>query len=94
MDNDRAQDAANAKTGPAPTLTPQFKSNYVTTVNGNQVYELFDVFEFDHNAEQVFVAHGTTALRFDFPVADANPNIASPANNNAIAHLILDTFVW
>ena len=94
LDNDRAQDAANAKTGPAPTLTPQFKSNYVTTVNGNQAYELFDVFEFDHNAEQVFVANSTTALRFDFPVADANPNIASPANNNAIAHLILGTFVW
>jgi len=91
LDADHAQDAANAKDGPAPAVTPQFKSNYVTSVDGNDAYELFDVFEFDHNAEQVYVANGATTLHFDFPVADANPNIASPANNNAIAHLILDT---
>lgn len=91
---DRAQDAANAKSGPAPTVTPQFKSNYLTTVNGTQAYELFDVFEFDHNAERVYVASGATVLHFDFPVADANPNIASPANNNAIAHMIMNTLVW
>ena len=90
---DRAEDAANAKTGPAPTITPQFKSNYLTTLNGNNAYELFDVFEFDHNAERVYVANGTTALRFDFPVADANPNIASPAHNNGVAHLMLGTLV-
>jgi hypothetical protein len=90
---DRAQDDANAKTSSAPTITPQFKSNYLTTVNGNDAYELFDVFEFDHNAEQVYVANGTAALRFDFPVSDANPNIAAPANNNAVAHLILGTLV-
>jgi hypothetical protein len=94
LNADRAQDATNAKSGPAPTVTPQFKSNYVTTVNGNDAYELFDVFEFDHNAEQIYVANGMTVLLFDFPVADANPNIASPANNNAIAHMILGTFVW
>jgi len=91
LDADRAQDAANAKTGPAPTVTPQFRSNYLTTVNGLSAYELFDVFEFDHNAERVYVANGTTALRFDFPVADANPNLSSPANNNAVAHMILGT---
>ena len=91
LNTDRAQDAANAKTGPAPTITPQFKSNYLTTVNGNQAYELFDVFEFDHNAERLYVANDTTVLHFDFPVADANPNIASPANNNAIAHMIMGT---
>lgn len=91
---DRAQDAANAKTGPAPTVSPQFKSGYLTTLNGNDAYELSGVFEFDHDAERVYAANGTTALRFDFPVSDANPNIASPANNNAIAHMIMNTLVW
>ncbi len=89
--NDRAQDAANAKNGPAPTITPQFASNYITAVNGYSAYELFHVFEFDRDAEQIYVAHGTVALRFDFPVSDPNPNIASPANNNAIAHMIVQT---
>ena len=88
---DRAQDATNAKNSPAPSVTPQFQSNYLTTVNGNSAYELFDVFEFDHNAEQIYVTHGAFALRFDFPIADVNPNIASPANNNAIAHMIMGT---
>ncbi len=91
LDADRARDAANAKAGPAPTVTPQFKSNYVTTMNGNNAYELFDVFEFDHNAERVYVANGASVLHFDFPVADANPNISSPTNNNAVAHMILGT---
>ena len=91
---DRAEDAANAKAGPAPTVTPQFRSNYLTTVNGTPAYELFDVFEFDHNAEQIYVANGTLALEFDFPVSDANPNIAAPANNNAIAHMIVGTLVF
>jgi hypothetical protein len=91
---DRAQDAANATSEPAPTVTPQFKTSYLTTVNGNDAYELFDVFEFDHNAEQIYVASGVTVLHFDFPVADANPNIASPSNNNAIAHMIIGTLVF
>lgn len=91
---DRAQDAANATNEPAPTVTPQFKTSYLTTINGTDAYELFDVFEFDHNAEQIYVASGMTMLHFDFPVSDANPNIAAPANNNAIAHMIVDTLVF
>ncbi len=90
----RAQDAANAKNGSAPSVIPQFATSYLTTVNGNAAYELFDVFEFDHNAERIYVAHGTIALSFDFPAADPNPNLASPANNNAIAHMIMDTLVF
>lgn len=91
---DRAQDVANATSEPAPMVTPQFKSSYLTNVNGVAAYELFDVFEFDHNAEQIYVANGAITLHFDFPVSDANPNIASPANNNAIAHLIVGTLVF
>ncbi len=91
---DRAQDATNAKSGPAPTVTPQFKKSYLTTAGSLPAYELFDVFEFDHNAEQIYVAHGSYVLHFDFPVSDVNPNLASPANNNAIAHMIVNTLVW
>lgn len=90
----RAQDAANSKNGPAPLVAPRFATSYLTTVNGNAAYELFDVFEFDHNAERIYVSHGTIALRFDFPAADPNPNLASPANNNAIAHMIMNTLVF
>jgi hypothetical protein len=88
---DKAEDAANAKNGPAPAVTPQFEKSYFTTVAGTKAYELFEVFEFDHNAERIYVANGNTVLRFDFPVADTNSNLSSPTNNNAIAHLILDT---
>ena len=92
---DHAQDVASgAMNGLAPTITPQFASSYLATVNGSTGYELFSVFEFDHNAERIYVAHGALALHFDFPVSDANPDIASPANNNAIAHMIMNTLVW
>lgn len=88
---DKAQDAANAKNGPAPTVTPQFQKSYLLKLGGAEAYELFDVFEFDHNAEQIYLADGSSTLLFDFPTADPNPNLASPVNNNGIVHLILDT---
>lgn len=90
----RAQDAANASSGPAPTVTPRFTHAYVTTAGTNGAYELYGVFEFDHNGEQIYVAHGTIALKFDFPVADENPNLSAPANNNAVAHMIVNTLTF
>jgi hypothetical protein len=88
---DKAEDAANAKAGPSPTITPQFKKSYLTTIAGHEAYELSEVFEFDHDAERIYVADGPVILHFDLPSADANPNLSSPANNNGIAHLILNT---
>jgi len=88
---DRATDALNAKSGPSPTVTPQFTHAYLTAAGDTSAYELYDVFEFDHNAEQVYAANGNVVLKFDFPVADDNANLADPANNNAIAHMIMQT---
>ncbi len=90
----RAQDAANSANDPAPQTAPQFEKPYVLTVGGYPAYELYGVFEFDHNAERIYVAHGGEALQFDFPVAEENPNISLPVANNGIAHEIMNTLVF
>lgn len=90
----RAQDAANAVSGPAPQIAPRFDTSYVLTVGGYSAYELYNVFEFDHNAERIYVAHGDEVLRFDFPVSQENPNLSLPEANNAIAHEIVNTLVF
>ncbi len=92
--DERAQDAANALRGPAPMVASQFTKSFITTVSGLPAYELFQVFEFDHNAERIYVAHGDTVLQLDFPVAEANPNLSSPIHNNALAHQIVNTLTF
>ncbi len=87
----KAQDEASAVVGPAPQVSAQFASATAFAVDNNQEYELDNVFEFDHNAEQIYAAHGAQIFVFDFPVADQNPNIASSTANNAIAHEIVGT---
>jgi len=95
---DRAEDAASgADAGRAPTVTPRFEKAEVLSVGSSSsygAYELYGVFEFDHTAEQIYVAHGTEALRFDFPVARENLNLSLPVANNAIAHQIINTLVF
>lgn len=90
----QAEDAANAAAGPAPRVAPAFQSVKTLTVNGYPAYDLYGVFEFDHNAERVYVAHGDIALRFDFPVAEENPNLSLPVANNAVAHEIMNTLTF
>jgi hypothetical protein len=91
---DRAQDAASgANEGLATPVTPHYKDTSVLQVGESsyEAYELSDVYEADHNAEQIYVADGNTILLFDFPVAQENPNISLPVANNAIAHEIVNT---
>jgi len=90
----QAEDLANAKNGPAPQISVQFANASGSAMDNDQEYELNNVFEFDHNAEQIYAAHGNEMLIFDFPVADANPNIASSTENNAIAHEIVNTLTF
>jgi hypothetical protein len=89
--SDTAQDAANIMTGPAPQITPQFEGKYATSTGSYPAYELYSVFEFDHNAEQIYVQQNKAMIVFDFPVADANLNIASPMEHNAMVHAIIAT---
>lgn len=72
----------------------QFDKSEVLTVGSYPAYELYNVFEFDQGAERIYVAHGDEALRFDFPVAQENPNLSLPIANNAVAHEIVDTLVF
>lgn len=88
----KAEDEANGTN--SPQLSAQFARANAFATDLNDGYELDNVFEFDHNAEQVYVAHGNEIFIFDFPVVDANPNISSPAENNAIAHEILKTLMF
>lgn len=94
LDAARAADAAQAVNGPAPQIAPRFDRSYVLTVAGYPAYELYNVFEFDRNAERIYVAHGTIALRFDFPVMTPNQNLSLPAANNGVAHDIMNTLVF
>lgn len=93
----KAQDAANASSAPgglAPQTAPQFDKAEVLTIATYPAYELYNVFEFDQNVERIYVAHSDEALRFDFPVAQENPNLSLPVANNAVAHEILNTLVF
>jgi hypothetical protein len=90
----KAQDSQNASSGPAPQLAPQFTKSFLTSEGGQEAYELFGVFEYDHSAERIYIAHGTSMLIFDFPVTENNPNIASPLRNNVIAHEIVNTLTF
>ena len=94
IDATKAVDTANSASGSAPRTAPKFGKSYVLTVGGYPAYELFDVFEFDHNAERIYVAHGNEALHFDFPMAQENGNLSLPVANNGIAHEIMNTLVF
>jgi len=88
----KAEDEANGTN--TPQLSVQFMSSTAFSVDDNDGYELNNVFEFDHNAERIYVAHNDEVFIFDFPVVDTNPNIASPADNNAVAHQIVKTLTF
>ncbi|HVO28959.1 MAG TPA: hypothetical protein VMT81_03185 [Candidatus Paceibacterota bacterium] len=90
----RAQDAENAKSGPAPQLAPRFGSASVYRIGPYDAYELSDVFEFDHDADQVYIADGDVVLEFDFPAAEENPNISLPVANNATIREIMETLTF
>ena len=108
LDADKANDVASgASAGHAPSVTPQYEKTKVLSVGGAALhasdagvaqsylaYELYGVYEFDHLGEQIYVAHGAETLRFDFPVAQENPNISLPVANNSIAHEIVDSLVY
>jgi len=87
----QADDLAQ-QNGDAPDSAPRFDKEYAVTVNSYPGYELYNVFEYDRGGEQIYVANNQEVVKFDFAVAEANQNLSSPVENNAIAHRILSTF--
>jgi hypothetical protein len=75
------------------TDRPHYQGAAILQVGASSydAYELESVYEFDHNADQIYVADGTIVLRFDFPVAEENPNISLPVINNGLAYGIVNT---
>ena len=89
-----SQDQAGSVVGAVSQVSAQYAAATGFAVGNNQEYELDNVFEFDHHAEQIYAARGHETILFDFPVADQNPNIASSTENNAIAHEIVGTLIF
>jgi hypothetical protein len=89
-----AYGAVDAPQSGGPTLAPHFQKTYAFMVGGYPAYELYGVFDFDRNSEWVYVAHAGFVLRFDFPVAEENPNLSLPVANNEIARGIMNTLVF
>lgn len=85
------EDQTNGTNTPSAFVQFVNASGSAVTVAGNDGYELNNVFEFDHNAEQIYVARNNKTFVFDFPVFDANPNISSSTENNVVAHEIVNT---
>lgn len=98
LNADLAHDGASgAGAGHAPATTPQYEKAEVLSVGASpayEAYELYGVFEFDHIAERIYVAHGDEVLRFDFPVARETHTISLPVANNAVAHYIVNTLTF
>jgi hypothetical protein len=84
----------SSNTTPSSELSAQYANASGISLNNNKEYELYNVFEFDHNSEQVFAAHKNIVLLFDFPLDQSNPNISNPSLNNATAHEILNTLAF
>jgi hypothetical protein len=61
-------------------------------IAGLPAYELFGVFLYDESAEDIYLAKDNYIFQFTFPIAEENPNLSNPIENNKIAHQILSTF--
>ncbi len=91
--DDAAEDVRNGAPTASPPVTPSFAKEFDLTVGGYPAFELYRVFRFDEHTEQIYVQHGATMLVFEFPVAEANPNLSEPVANSAIAHEIINTLI-
>ena len=91
--DDAAEDVKNGAPTASPPITPSFDHQFNLAVSDISAYELYRVFRFDEHTEQIYVQHGTTMIVFEFPVAEANPNLSEPVANNAVAHEIVNTLI-
>lgn len=71
-----------------------YKTSEELTIAGFPAYKLDEVFAYDQNQEWIYLAANDYVYHFAFPVAEENPNLQDPINNNKISHLILSTFAF
>lgn len=73
----------------------KFAKEYDTKISAYDAYEFYgvDKGKYSPKTELIFVNHSTTAMTFEFPVAEtpADQYNASPTENNAIAREIINT---
>jgi len=62
------------------------------SIAGLIAYELYGVFAYDESMEEIYLAKNNYVFQFTFPVAEENPNLSNPIENNKITHQILSTF--
>lgn len=70
----------------------RYDQEFETKVGAFNAYEFKNYFNFDQHSERIYVTQNTHAFVFEFPVAEENPNLNKPIENNAVSHQILSTF--
>lgn len=69
-----------------------YKDEYEVTIADLPAYELNRVFAVDQNEERIYLSKDSYIFEFSFPVAEENPNLTNPVENNRIIHKMLSTF--
>jgi hypothetical protein len=85
-----AQIQAEYNEGVRPS-TVKYESAKELTLADSDAYELEDVFAYDQNEEEIYLAKGENVFQFTFPVAEENSNFSEPIANNQIIHQMLNT---
>jgi hypothetical protein len=70
----------------------KYDREFALPIGDQQAYELYGVFAYDQNDEEITVTNASFAYSIRFPVPDENQNLSNPKDNNIIAHQILSTF--
>ncbi len=70
----------------------RYYKEFALSVGGQSAYELYSVFAYDQNDEEITITNANLTYTVKFPVSDENPNLSNPKDNNKISHQILSTF--
>ena len=66
--------------------------DYPISIGQVSGYELYNVFQYDQRSEFIYITNKNYAYQIAFPIAQENPNLSNPVENNLISHQILSTF--
>jgi|GEM_PF-1568898 len=86
------QDSSEKGARDVPGFPIIFQAQKELAIAGLPAYELYGVFAYDQSNEEIYLARGSLLYKFEFPVAEENPNLSEPVENNKIVHEMLNTF--